>query len=145
MRLPLIALAAVLAASATPAAAYDTFDYAGAALADDTYPPGEIALPPSVQRLVIARQGKGLSLAGFYNDPSLAFRPRYVPASYGYAPPGPDLAPPPPPQVAPDYVEAPPAPAEYGYDVHHRGPRVIFSPYGHGRRFAHERERHRVY
>ncbi len=142
MRLTLIALAAVLAASATPAAAGDTYNYVAAALADDDYPPGETALPPDVQRLVIARQGKGLSLAGFYNDPSLAYRPRYAPASYDYAHAAPEPAP--PPQVAPDYVEAPPAPAEYGYDVHRRGPRVIFSPYGHGRRYAHEREGHRV-
>ena len=142
MRLPLIALAALLAASATPAAAGDTFNYVGAALADDTYPPGEAALSPAVQRLVIARHGKGLSLAGFYNDPSLAYAPHYAPASYDYAPPEPVVA---PPQVAPDYVEAPPAPAEYGYDVHRRGPRVIFSPYGHERRYARERERRHVY
>ena len=139
MRLTLIALAAALAASAAPAAAYDTFDYVGAALADDSYPAGEVALPPTVQRLVIARHGKGLSLAGFYNDPSLAYAPHYAPAGYDYAPPEPDVA---PPQVAPDYVEAPPAPVEYGYDPHHRGPRVIFSPYGHERRFAREREGH---
>ena len=142
MRLTLIALAAALAASATPAAAYDTFNYVSAALADDDYPPGEIALPPTVQRLVTARQGKGLSLAGFYNDPSVAYRPHYTPANYDYAPAEPVVA---PPQVAPDYVEAPPAPAEYGYDHHHRGPRVIFSPYGHGRRYAHEHEGHHVY
>ena len=130
MRLTLIALAAVLAASAAPAAACGVFVCAGFALADDSYHVGETPLPPSVRALVVARQGKGLSLAGFYNDPSLAL------AGYDYSQGA----------VAPDYFEAPPAPFDYGYFEPHRrhGPHVIVSPYGHGRRFAH-RYGHRVY
>jgi hypothetical protein len=123
MRLTLIALAALLAASATPAAAGDYFSCVDRALSDDSYPAGETSLPPHVRALVEARQGKGLSLAGFYNDPSLALAERdYAPAGYDYAPPPPD----------------------YGYAP---GPHVIVSPYGHGRRYAHEGERHsrRVY
>jgi hypothetical protein len=76
-----VLLAAALAASATPAAACNFFRCFGAAVADDSFPPGETALPPGVQIEVIARQGKGLSLAGFYNDPSLALANGY------YAPP----------------------------------------------------------
>jgi hypothetical protein len=73
MRTTLAALlAAALAASATPAAACGFFQCLNNAVADDTYPPGETPLPPSVQVEVIARHGLGLSLAGFYNDPSVA-------------------------------------------------------------------------
>jgi hypothetical protein len=73
-----------------------------------------------------------LSLAGFYNDPAVAFAERYAPAGYGYAPP------------PPVYVEAP-DPVDYGYgEPRRRGPHVIVSPYGHERRFAH-RYGHRVY
>jgi hypothetical protein len=74
--LPAALLVAALAASATPAAACGFFQCFGEAVADDTYPPGETPLPPAVQREVIARRsaGVGLSLAGYYNDPSLAMR-----------------------------------------------------------------------
>ncbi len=65
-------LAAVLAASATPAAACGFFSCLDYAVSDDSYPPGEPTLPPGVLVEVIARQGMGLSLAGFYNDPSVA-------------------------------------------------------------------------
>ena len=86
MRTTLAALlAAALLASATPAAACGYYACFGAAVGDDSYPPGQTPLPPSVQMEVIARQGKGLSLAGFYNDPSLAMAQEY------YAPPGPVL------------------------------------------------------
>ena len=72
MRTTLAALVvAALLANAAPAAACGFFDCM-AAVDDDAYPPGEIPLPPSVRMEVIARQDQGLSLAGFYNDPSLA-------------------------------------------------------------------------
>lgn len=77
MRTKLAALlAAALLANAAPAAACGFFGCPVAG--DDSYPPGVAPLPPAVQMEVIARQGKGLSLAGFYNDPSLAL-------AYGYA------------------------------------------------------------
>lgn len=73
MRLTLAALlAAAFAALATPAAACSTFLCLGDAVSDDLYPPGEAALPFAVQEAVQARMGKGLSAAGFYNDPTLA-------------------------------------------------------------------------
>ena len=84
MRLTLIALAALAAASAAPAAACDTACI-DLAVADDSYPAGEQALPPTVRALVEARQGGGLSLAGFYNDPALALAPRYAPVEPGYS------------------------------------------------------------
>ncbi len=65
-------LAAAFAALATPAAACSTFLCLGDAVSDDLYPPGEAPLPYAVQEAVQARRGKGLSAAGFYNDPSLA-------------------------------------------------------------------------
>jgi len=77
MRTTLAALlAAALLANAAPASACGYFGCL-AAVGDDSYPPGEIPLPPSVRMEVMARQGQGLSLAGFYNDPSLAL-------AYGY-------------------------------------------------------------
>jgi hypothetical protein len=76
MRTTLAALsAALLLANAAPASACGY--YGCYAVGDDSYPPGEIPLPPAVQMEVIARQGKGLSLAGFYNDPSLALAYAY--------------------------------------------------------------------
>ena len=81
MRTTLAALlAAALLANAAPAAACG---YIGclAAVGDDAYPPGRAPLPPYVRMEVMARQDKGLSLAGFYNDPSLALAYRE------YAPP----------------------------------------------------------
>ena len=73
MRLTFAALlAAAFAALATPAAACSTFLCLGDAVADDLYPPGEAPLPFAVQEAVRVRMDKGLSLAGFYNDPSLA-------------------------------------------------------------------------
>jgi predicted small secreted protein len=78
-----VLLAAALAASATPAAACNFFRCLGEAVADDSYPPGQTALPLSVQMEVIARQDRGLSLAGFYNDPSLALAQSYYAAPRG--------------------------------------------------------------
>jgi hypothetical protein len=67
-------LALALFASASPAAACGFF--CDSPLADDAYPPLQLPLPPLLQEQVIARHGKGLSLAGFYNDPSLALERR---------------------------------------------------------------------
>jgi hypothetical protein len=103
MRLTLIVLAALAAASAAPAAAGGFTDYGEFAVADDSYPVGAQTLPPTVRAVVDARQGKGLSLAGFYNDPALALSGHYAPAGYGY-----------------------------GEPRRHYGPHVIVSPYGHG-------------
>jgi hypothetical protein len=73
MKLTLAAiLALAFAASATPASACFLLGCIDQALADDSYPPGEPPLPPVVQMLVRARDGRGLSQAGFYNDPALA-------------------------------------------------------------------------
>ena len=55
-------------ASPAPAAACGFF--CDNSLADDAYPPAAIPLPIPLQEQVAARHGKGLSLAGFYNDPS---------------------------------------------------------------------------
>jgi hypothetical protein len=80
MRLTLAALLAVaVAALATPAAACGSFLCLNEAVGDDLYPPGEEPLPPAVREAVLARDGMGLSAAGFYNDPSLALlRHRHV-------------------------------------------------------------------
>jgi hypothetical protein len=67
-------LALALFASVSPAAACDV--YCVHALSDDAYPPAQPPLPPLLQEQVIARHGKGLSLAGFYNDPTLALERR---------------------------------------------------------------------
>lgn len=87
MRPTIAALFAVaLAAASTPAFACGDFCLPGA-LASDAYPPAVEPLPPVVQLLVRARDDRGLSLAGFYNDPSLALA-AYEPA-YGDYPRGP--------------------------------------------------------
>ncbi len=83
MRTTLAVLLVAFAASATPAAACDYFNCAGDATADDSYPPGQIPLPPSVRMEVIARDDNGLSLAGFYNDPSLALAQGYYASRRG--------------------------------------------------------------
>lgn len=119
MKLVLAALAAAtLVAVATPAAACGFSECFNEALASDSYPPSETLLPPNVQEQVDARGGRGLSLAGFYNDPSVALRRHYEPSA-GYAPE--------------PWVEG-------GYGRRrHRGPHVIVSPYG--RRASRERGR----
>ncbi len=77
MKLKLAAfIVAVCAANATPASACFLLGCVEDAVADDTYPPGETALPPALQEEIRARAGKGLSTAGFYNDPSLALAVR---------------------------------------------------------------------
>jgi len=98
--------AAAIASVSTPAAACGFFRCFNEALADDTYPPGELALDPGVQESVRARQGFGLSAAGFYNDPAVAL--------WRYAAP--------PPIEPAAYFE----PAPFG------GPAVIYNPgYAH--------------
>ncbi len=80
MKLSLAVLLAVaFAAAATPAAACGLYSCAELALASDAYPPGETPLPPYIEELVKARQDKGMSLAGFYNDPTLALARREAP------------------------------------------------------------------
>ena len=64
-------LAALIAAAAlgvaAPASACDCF---WRQLTDDNAPPFQPTLSPSVQAQVAYRDGRGLSQAGFYNDPS---------------------------------------------------------------------------
>ena len=67
-------LALALVAGVSPAAACD--EYCAHALESDAYPPAQPPLPPLLQEQVMARHGKGLSLAGFYNDPTLALERR---------------------------------------------------------------------
>jgi hypothetical protein len=116
MKLSLAALLAVaFAASATPAAACGYFSCNDGALESDSYPPGVPALPPGVQEQVTARQGKGLSLAGFYNDPAVALSRREERA------------------------------ADYGYYRHRRhGPYGMVGPYGRRREAHAQMWRHRV-
>jgi len=75
-----VAIAALVAA-ASPAAACGVNFCLERAVSDDAYPPAQPQLPPSVQELVRIRQDGGLSLAGFYNDPSLALL-EYAPQGY---------------------------------------------------------------
>jgi hypothetical protein len=79
MRLTLLALtaAAALGAAATNAAACEPFGCYDYAVGDDLYPPGDPTLPPPIEATVRARQGFGLSQAGFYNEPRIAARGYY--------------------------------------------------------------------
>jgi len=81
-----VLLAAAALGAAAPAAACDClWDRVN----DDISPPHMPALPPAVQAQVVMRDGRGLSQAGFYNDPSAYFgfgagyggRPIHRPAS----------------------------------------------------------------
>ena len=56
---------------AAPALACQTFLCLGEAVGDDIAPPRHTALPPSIAAQIIYRDGRGLSQAGFYNDPSV--------------------------------------------------------------------------
>ena len=112
MRWTLFALAAALAASASPAAACGFFDCPVYVLRDDAYPLGNKPLRQPLRSIVAARFGAGMALAGFYNDPALALAaPAYAPPDFGYAPP-----------PEPAYVEAAPPPVYgapvVGYGVH---------------------------
>jgi hypothetical protein len=69
-----VLLAAAALGVAVPASACDCF---WRQLTDDTAPPFQPILSPSVQAQVALRDGRGLSQAGFYNDPSA-----YIGASY---------------------------------------------------------------
>jgi hypothetical protein len=117
----LVAAAAVATAS-TPAAACGIFSCWNDALADDAYPPGNPTLDPGVREAVRARAGKGLSAAGFYNDPTLALArresPRPAPGGFFDAPQ--------PYQPAGFIAPAPDA-----------GPDVVYTPSGWRRREAH--------
>ncbi len=139
MRLTLAALLAVAyAAGVTPAAAAcGPWLCPDEAVADDSYPPGHSALPPNIQAQVAARDDRGLSLAGFYNDPAVAIAQPAPPAYGAFGP-------------APVAVGAPAPGYGYGYGYgyagpHRHGPYVVTSPYGR-RRVAHAHNSgHRVY
>jgi L-alanine-DL-glutamate epimerase-like enolase superfamily enzyme len=81
MRHSLAALlaAAALCAAANNASACQAFGCYDYAVGDDLYPPGDPVLPPPIEAAVRARQGFGLSQAGFYNEPRLpaGIRARY--------------------------------------------------------------------
>ena len=77
-----VLLAAAALGVAAPASACDCF---WKQLTDDTAPPLQEPLPRSVQAQVIMRDGRGLSQAGFYNDPSIYVGARYD-ARPGYRP-----------------------------------------------------------
>jgi len=70
-----VLLAAAALGAAAPAAACDCLWFK---VQDDTAPPRQPALPPAIQAQIALRDGRGLSQAGFYNDPSA-----YVGSSYG--------------------------------------------------------------
>ncbi len=74
MRLSLVALLAAVgfAAAANNASACEPFGCYDYVVGDDLYPPGDPALPPPIAAVVRARQGFGLSQAGFYNEPGMA-------------------------------------------------------------------------
>ena len=69
------AICAVLIAATlwggAPARACETFLCLGDAVSDDLAPPFRPSLPPSIEAQIRYRDGRGLSQAGFYNDPSV--------------------------------------------------------------------------
>jgi hypothetical protein len=65
-----VLIAAILWGGA-PALACETFLCLGEAVSDDLAPPHMPSLPPAVEAQVLFRDGRGLSQAGFYNDPSV--------------------------------------------------------------------------
>ncbi len=87
MKPRIVALFAVaLAAASTPAAACGDFCLERA-VSDDAYPPSVEGLSPTLHALVRARDDRGLSSAGFYNDPSLALAfAQYAPPAYDAGP-----------------------------------------------------------
>jgi hypothetical protein len=70
-----VLLAAAVLGVASPAAACDCF---WKQLTDDTAPPFQPTLVPAIQAQIALRDGRGLSQAGYYNDPSA-----YVGSGYG--------------------------------------------------------------
>ena len=64
-------LFAVVASASSAASACEDPNYCRA-IGDDAYPPGRSVLSPYIRALIAAREGYGLSSAGFYNDPSVA-------------------------------------------------------------------------
>jgi len=73
MRFLLAALlaSAALSAAANNASACEPFGCYDYVVGDDLYPPGDPVLHPAIEEAVRARQGFGLSQAGFYNEPRL--------------------------------------------------------------------------
>ena len=65
-----VLIAATLWAGA-PALACQTFLCLGEAVGDDLAPPHRPALSPAIEAQIRYRDGRGLSQAGFYNDPSV--------------------------------------------------------------------------
>lgn len=65
-----VLIAATLGAAA-PASACQYFLCLGDAVSDDIAPPYQMPLSPAVQAQIRYRNGRGLSQAGFYNDPSV--------------------------------------------------------------------------
>ena len=84
MRHSLVALlaAAALSAAANNASACELFGCYDYAVGDDLYPPGEPVLHPAIADVVRARQGFGLSQAGFYNEPTVGLRNVGIRARY---------------------------------------------------------------
>lgn len=77
MRIFLAAAIAVAALAPLPALADEIPFFA--APGPDSYPPLEPMLHPSIEAQVAARDGRGLSLAGFYNDPTVLMRRAHAP------------------------------------------------------------------
>ena len=80
-----VLIAATLGASA-PAFACQSFLCLGDAVGDDNAPPYTASLPPSIQAQIALRDGRGLSQAGFYNDPSAyvgSAGPQVIASPYG--------------------------------------------------------------
>jgi len=70
-----VILAAAALGAAAPASACDCF---WRQLTDDIAPPFQPTLSPAIQAQVAYRDGRGLSQAGFYNDPSAYIGAGYV-------------------------------------------------------------------
>ena len=65
-----VLIAATLCGGA-PALACSSFLCLGDAVGDDIAPPRKTLLPASIEAQIRYRDGRGLSQAGFYNDPSV--------------------------------------------------------------------------
>ena len=109
--------AAGLASLSAPAAACDFFSCPTMALANDASPPWQPHINPLISDQVRSRFGKGMSLAGFYNDPGLAIWRVRLAQRAGLAPA---------PGQPSGYVALREERGHAG-----RGPKVIYSPYGH--------------
>jgi hypothetical protein len=86
MKATLAVLIAATLCGAAPAHACATFLCLGEAVGDDVAPPFTPPLSPAVEAQVRYRDGRGLSQAGFYNDPSVYMGeagPRVIQSPYG--------------------------------------------------------------